>query len=960
VKPKKPVPDHAYNIPRLNKIFFWSSLASLLTIVWWVVDVDYDKPWKDYQRQFRALQEQRVRDGIERENNRLGRGRRKQQMEQLTSQLTEAEGELRQQRADLEATQAQLAEAQKNYYSADQDNRFARAVYDAFRYEFEVVREEVEAGHAPHSKLADAEKRLHELDENRIATLLAFEEAATAQDQAQAALDALQAKLTEAETGLAQLNTEKTRLENQLTTLETNFVNVTRNVPMLDFIAPNIKIDQIVIEDLRFDVNFETIPRVDRCRTCHQAIDKEGWEDAEQPFRSHSNLDLVLSSRSPHPVGDVGCSVCHSGWDRSVEFTLAAHTPQNEEQAHEWEEKHDWHELHRWDYPMPPLQYTESSCYKCHKEEIHLRGATRLNRGREIFERIGCWGCHKVEGRVGPKVGPSLRALASKTDKDWVRRWVEDPWSFRPTTAMPRIFNLSNTNGPEDLARNDVEVAAITEYLFEKSERKLVRAMPSLFGDVTRGQNLVDAIGCKACHLVGAPDDGIESVGIRQRFGPNLMGLAHKTKPDWVYAWIKDPKHWNPDSRMPNLRLTNQEAADITAFLMTLDAPAGFGDEALPRVDAALRNAVTLEYLANNLSHREAETRLASMSEREKMVFLGEKLISRYGCYACHDIPGFESAEPIGVELTTEGSKIITRFDFGLVHELPHTKWGWIEQKLKEPRIFDRGKVKLPQEKLRMPHFNLTAEQRTAVTTYVLGMVKDEIPASKRKVYDAHEVARNRGMRIVADQNCIGCHQLEEFGGDFTQFVDDPSLAPPLLTPTGAKVQPEWLIDFIHAPTTIRPWLEVRMPTFEFEREEISALVSMFQGISRVEERYPFIDEASVTAASSGRGRNLFGQKGTDSYARSLKCNSCHPSGSVLPESEPTQWGPDLNMARTRLRPEWVPAWLKNPQAIQPGTRMPNFFYDEDTPLTENPDQDMLDLRNYLWSLGGDRRVSGR
>ena len=70
-----------------------------------------------------------------------------------------------------------------------------------------------------------------------------------------------------------------------------------------------------------------------------------------------------------------------------------------------------------------------------------------------------------------------------------------------------------------------------------------------------------------------------------------------------------------------------------------------------------------------------------------------------------------------------------------------------------------------------------------------------------------------------------------------------------------------------------------------------------------------------------------------------------------MPTTEPTQWGPNLAMAHRRLRPDWVPKWLHNPQAIQPGTRMPNFFYDGDTPLVENPERDILDLRNYLWSL---------
>jgi mono/diheme cytochrome c family protein len=961
VKPKKAQPDHAYNIPRLNKIFFWSSLAALLSIVWWVVDVDYDKPWKRYQREFRSLSAEKVQTMLEREQNRLGRGRRKQQLDELQAQLTTAQDGLRRKRVEQEEARARLGDAEKRYYVADQANRFARAVYDAYRYEFETLREHVEAGEADHSQLEPAEERLHELDLERQSTLSEFQEADTERARVQSELAALTAAVDEAESGMATLEAEKTRLENQLENLKGGLVTTVRNSPMLDFISPNIKIQQVVVDDLRFDVNFQTIPRVDRCHTCHQGIAQEGWEDAEQPFRSHPNLDLFLTSRSPHPIEQFGCSVCHSGWDRSVDFTLAAHYPRNAEQAEEWRQKYDWHTLHRWDHPMLPRQYSESACYKCHKDEVYLAGAPTLNMGREVFERNGCWGCHKVEGQIGPKVGPSLRSLAAKSDRDWVRRWVEDPWSFRPTTAMPRIFNLSNTSDEQSLARNDVEVAAITEYLFEKSEARRVGRIPfGLRGDALNGEQLVNTVGCKACHLVGTPQGDIDAVGTRQRFGPNLIGLSEKTTADWVYAWIQDPKHWNPETRMPDLRLSNQEAADITAYLMELPAAEGFGSESLPPVDPQLRDEVTLEYLQNQMSKRVAAETIATMSDDDKMLFLGEQLIGRYGCYACHDIPGFETAEPIGVELTTEGSKIITRFDFGLVHEVPHTRWDWIETKLHEPRIWDRGKVKSPQEKLRMPKFNLSDEQITAVTTFVLGLVKDEIPATKRKMYDAHEQARNEGMHLVANSNCIGCHQLMDFGGDFAQLVDDPSKAPPLLTPTGAKVQPEWLIAFLHAPTTIRPWLDVRMPSFHFERERITELVSMFQGIARVDERYPFLDTASITPESLRRGRALFGQRGTSNYAASLKCNSCHPSGDVLPESPPTQWGPDLNMARERLRPEWVPHWLRNPQAVQPGTRMPNFFYDEDTPLVENPEQDIFDLRNFLWSLGDAGQVSWR
>ncbi len=40
--------------------------------------------------------------------------------------------------------------------------------------------------------------------------------------------------------------------------------------------------------------------------------------------------------------------------------------------------------------------------------------------------------------------------------------------------------------------------------------------------------------------------------------------------------------------------------------------------------------------------------------------------------------------------------------------------------------------------------------------------------------------------------------------------------------------------------------------------------------------------------------------------------------------------GPDLKEVRMKLRPEWIPVWLKNPHAFRPTTRMPRFRLDPD------------------------------
>ena len=113
------------------------------------------------------------------------------------------------------------------------------------------------------------------------------------------------------------------------------------------------------------------------------------------------------------------------------------------------------------------------------------------------------------------------------------------------------------------------------------------------------------------------------------------------------------------------------------------------------------------------------------MSDEERTQFLGEKTIARYGCFGCHTISGFEKASPIGTELTEQGSKLVERLDFGYEEgKIAHTLPAWTQRKLMEPRVFDVGKVKQPEELLRMPKFHFTTEEADAIVTAVLSMTQ--------------------------------------------------------------------------------------------------------------------------------------------------------------------------------------------------------------------------------------------
>ena len=51
--------------------------------------------------------------------------------------------------------------------------------------------------------------------------------------------------------------------------------------------------------------------------------------------------------------------------------------------------------------------------------------------------------------------------------------------------------------------------------------------------------------------------------------------------------------------------------------------------------------------LVGNISNKDPNDVLALDEDHLKM-YIGKKAINNLGCYGCHDIPGFETAKPIG------------------------------------------------------------------------------------------------------------------------------------------------------------------------------------------------------------------------------------------------------------------------------------------------------------------------
>jgi hypothetical protein len=459
----------------------------------------------------------------------------------------------------------------------------------------------------------------------------------------------------------------------------------------------------------------------------------------------------------------------------------------------------------------------------------------------------------------------------------------------------------------------------------------------------------------------------------------------------WLYAWLAEPRHYNSVTRMPNLRWRDQTGpdgktvvrsadqlrADVVAYLMQ-GRDAAF--EAMPVPDPARGARWTKEHelllkdfwmewygksrpdpsdpaqrITMTTEEASAEaSRLYRDDAGRMLADVGRRLVGYRGCFACHNVQGFENEQPIGKELTHEGSQDVHKFDFGIVdhHEVPHTRWDWIENKLRQPRIYDRGLFK-PRwtDKLRMPKFNLREEDRLAVVTAILGLVKEPIKPQALYAPDDRMRKLAAGRAVIARYSCNQCHTIENRLGVLTGEQLDRGLEiwmlPPNLHGQGNRTKADWLFRFLKAPFDVRPGVIQRMPMFRLSDEEVSALVDYFQVVSGRADRFdtdpedrpldatPYPEPVRIVVKAKDAEGNAVDREvvvrnqieETKALFETVNCVKCHlPKGT--PGADPAEGSsaPPFTLARERLRRAWMLDMVHEPQWQIQGTKMPAFW----------------------------------
>lgn len=592
---------------------------------------------------------------------------------------------------------------------------------------------------------------------------------------------------------------------------------------------------------------------VDRCTTCHLGLREASLADLRvQPFHKHPSI--------PHPLDGFGCVICHRGQGAATTVAEAHYSERAGEEA------------------ILPTRYFESGCGQCHQNE--MTGTPQLNLGRKLLARYGCVHCHSIKLPDGKSMTandnpPSLAHLADKTTREWIFSWLENPQAYATTATMPN-YKLSNA-----------DAADISAYLIGSSTKRagdevtldIASAGPI---DPASGASLYGQSFCATCHAVQNAAGNLVGGDV----GPELTRIGNKAKRQWLQAWLRDPRAYNPDTSMPHYRLSNQQVAILSSFLLGKADP---------------------DYGTN--VHLDPAT--------PAQIAHGRKLVVELGCAACHQVNGVNHPQNYAPDLTRIGSKPLAQLFFlpGMEHTIP----AYLAGKIQQPRSFGLG--------LKMPQFTLTTRQAEALTTALLALTErsQTMPMRLRvgNPQEANYKPAGRAGKLMTELACFSCHRINGRGSDMA----------PDLTWEGSAVQRQWLDDFLKNPNTLRPALIRRMPRFnlsDVERKELTDYIMVaYQSPDIDQNEAPTVNDAAVIE----HGRQLFYSK----YA----CQSCHI---VDTKSDKGYIGPTLTEVGSRLTPAWTYAWLKNPQALRPGVMEPNQNISDD---------DARALTTFLMTLKG-------
>ncbi|MBF0368444.1 MAG: c-type cytochrome [Magnetococcales bacterium] len=188
--------------------------------------------------------------------------------------------------------------------------------------------------------------------------------------------------------------------------------------------------------------------------------------------------------------------------------------------------------------------------------------------GEAAFKANNCQECHYTQGPAQEKTiadqmakkGPELWYAGSKFQKPWLAGWLQDPQPIRPL----KYNSLTEKNAGDHPKLAGGDAANVTDFLMGLTSDAVKAGVIKPKKNVKGKMIFTKKQPCSGCHLY--PDRKKISGGLS---APTLVGAKKRLNPDWIYAYMTQPKVFKPVKMMPVFTgiLQDKDIKNVSAFV---------------------------------------------------------------------------------------------------------------------------------------------------------------------------------------------------------------------------------------------------------------------------------------------------------------------------------------------------------------------------------------------------------
>ena len=215
-------------------------------------------------------------------------------------------------------------------------------------------------------------------------------------------------------------------------------------------------------------------------------------------------------------------------------------------------------------------------CVSCHVFLDHLPPDDR--RYRTLVEHYGEPVIQRYQRNIEHYlIAPDLTNVASRLRPEWIAEFIAEPQDLRPmmdeTMVRTRLSDADRTA----IVRYFAAVARVAEPGEAGASTQAIEGPPRPSDEaMAEGRRLFTTHACNTCHMLGNVDLGrsvedLERAGLPARLAPNLRFVRERILPDVALQWILDPQSLHPETTMPNLHLSGEEATLLRDWIWHVD-----------------------------------------------------------------------------------------------------------------------------------------------------------------------------------------------------------------------------------------------------------------------------------------------------------------------------------------------------------------------------------------------------